>query len=46
MRRLGAFLVLFSAVLLAGCEVSSDSTNAKEASAKEAKEGRPSAGGS
>ena len=40
MRRLGAFLVLFSAVLLAGCEVSSDSTNAKEA-----KEGRPSGGG-
>ena len=45
MRRLGAFLVLFSAVLLAGCEVSSDSTSAKDASAKEAKEGKVSGGG-
>jgi len=45
MRRLGAVLVLFSAGLLAGCEVSSDSTNAKEASAREAKEGKPSGGG-
>jgi hypothetical protein len=45
MRRLGAVLALFSAGLLAGCEVSSDSTNAKEASAREAKEGKRSGGG-
>ena len=43
MRRLDAILVLFSAVLLAGCQASSDSTSAK-ADSTNTKEGKGSGG--
>jgi hypothetical protein len=43
MRRIDAILVLFSAVLLAGCQASSDSTSAK-ADSTSAKEGKGSGG--
>jgi len=44
MRRPHAILVLFSVVLLAGCQASSDSTSAKADSTTSAKEGKGSGG--